>query len=86
VPSVLEAGLGWSMLSTRRERPRMSERRMNSCFMLILGDFREVVGVSTAYLADVGTDLAHGCQELDGCHPFVVAKSGFSCVVMQVLD
>lgn len=31
VPSVDEAGLGWSIESTRRERPRMSERRMNSC-------------------------------------------------------
>jgi hypothetical protein len=30
VPSVDEGGLGWSMESTRRERPRMSERRMNS--------------------------------------------------------
>ena len=30
VPSVLAGGLGWSMLSTRRERPRTSERRMNS--------------------------------------------------------
>jgi hypothetical protein len=30
VPSVREGGLGWSMESTRRERPTMSERRMNS--------------------------------------------------------
>jgi hypothetical protein len=29
-PSVLEEGLGWSIASTRRERPRMSERRINS--------------------------------------------------------
>lgn len=28
---MLEGGLGWSIASTRRERPRMSERRMNSC-------------------------------------------------------
>jgi hypothetical protein len=31
LPSVLAGGLGWSIASTRRERPRMSERRMNSC-------------------------------------------------------
>lgn len=31
VPSVEPGGLGWSMLSTRRERPRTSLRRMNSC-------------------------------------------------------
>jgi hypothetical protein len=30
VPSVLFVGLGWSIESTRRERPRMSERRINS--------------------------------------------------------
>jgi hypothetical protein len=30
VPSVEEGGLGWSIESTRRERPTMSERRMNS--------------------------------------------------------
>jgi hypothetical protein len=30
VPSVEEAGFGWSMESTRRERPRVSERRINS--------------------------------------------------------
>jgi hypothetical protein len=30
VPSVEAGGLGWSMESTRRERPTMSERRMNS--------------------------------------------------------
>jgi hypothetical protein len=41
VPSVLEAGLGWSMLSTRRERPRMSERRMNSWDLLIFGRYTE---------------------------------------------
>jgi len=29
-PSVEEGGLGWSIASTRRERPRISERRMNS--------------------------------------------------------
>lgn len=29
-PSVELGGLGWSIASTRRERPRMSERRMNS--------------------------------------------------------
>jgi hypothetical protein len=29
-PSVDAGGLGWSIASTRRERPRMSERRMNS--------------------------------------------------------
>lgn len=31
-PSVDEGGLGWLMLSTRRERPRTSERRINSWF------------------------------------------------------
>jgi hypothetical protein len=31
VPSVDEGGLGWSIESTRRERPTMSESRMNSC-------------------------------------------------------
>lgn len=30
-PSVPSGGLGWLMLSTRSERPRTSERRMNSC-------------------------------------------------------
>jgi len=30
VPSVVFGGLGWSIASTRRERPRMSERRKNS--------------------------------------------------------
>ena len=29
-PSVDAGGLGWLMLSTRRERPRTSESRMNS--------------------------------------------------------
>jgi hypothetical protein len=31
-PEVLWGGLGWSRESTSRERPRMSERRMNSWF------------------------------------------------------
>lgn len=35
VPSVEEAGLGWSIESTRRERPTMSERRMNSYNVLV---------------------------------------------------
>ena len=30
VPSVVCGGLGWEIESIRRERPRMSERRMNS--------------------------------------------------------
>lgn len=32
VPSVEEGGFGWSIESTRRERPTMSERRMYSWF------------------------------------------------------
>jgi hypothetical protein len=36
VPSVLFVGLGWSIESTRRERPRMSERRMNSYLTSVL--------------------------------------------------
>lgn len=35
VPSVEEGGFGWSMESTRRERPTMSERRMNSYNKLV---------------------------------------------------
>jgi hypothetical protein len=30
LPSVELGGLGWSIASTRRDRPRISERRMNS--------------------------------------------------------
>jgi hypothetical protein len=39
VPSVVFGGLGWSMASTRRERPRMSERRINSYRVVICGFF-----------------------------------------------
>lgn len=37
VPSVECAGLGWSIESTSSERPTMSERRMNSYAVLVLG-------------------------------------------------
>jgi len=34
------------------------------------------------YLSNIGAYLADRRQELDCCHPFMVAKSGLSCIVV----
>ena len=44
------------------------------------------IGEQDEFLADVATDLANLCQELDGCHPFVCAESSFASKVVNVRD
>lgn len=69
VPSVLLGGLGWSMLSTSRERPRMSERRMNSWQVLL------IMPVSIARSA-VSCKLVLNCLPAEHLYKYVPSSSG----------
>jgi len=76
VPSVEEGGLGWSIESTRRLRPRMSLRRMNSCVALLAGlASHRIESVTSSYLPHICTRLPYLRKELYACHPLVEAKA-----------
>ena len=44
------------------------------------------IGEQDEFLADVATDLADFCQELDSCHPLVCAETGLASKVVDVGD
>jgi hypothetical protein len=89
VPSVEAGGLGWSMLSTRRERPTTSERRINSYIVNAVncGPSCLIINmVEGAYLSHIRTHLPRFRQEIYPRHPFISRKSRFPREVMDVRD
>lgn len=86
-------GLGWSMESTSRERPRMSDKRMNSflwwlddCFMLISFCFQMAEGGGKwgTYMSHIRARLADCGQEIQRCHPLFRTKSCLSRKIMKM--
>lgn len=71
------------------ERPRISERRMYSwCnFGELVGDCGGYRGEGDGmYLSNIRTNLAYFRKESQTGHPFIGAKTGFSCEVVKVCD
>jgi len=90
VPSVLEGGLGWSIESTRRERPTMSERRMNSwglvCqYRVFASNVRHESshGMET-HLSHICTYLANLGEKLYAGHPLIKAQSCLAGKVVKM--
>lgn len=46
----------------------------------------ELVGEGDIYLSNIRTNLAYFREESQPGHPFVRAKTGFSCEVVEVCD
>ena len=86
VPSVPPFGFGWSMESTSKERPRMSERRMNSWRQCQRAQLTPVSVMVLSHLSDIRTNLSYFGQKEQGLHPFVCAEPGFSGEIVQVYD
>lgn len=100
VPSVEWGGLGWLIESIRRERPRMSERRMNSCSSTKMTDWFRVWLACVSHvkisiylsmhmitnLSNIRTYLPHLRQELNSLHPFLRTKSRLARKVMHMRD
>lgn len=90
MPSVELAGLGWSIESTRRDRPRTSERRMNSYKISGLVEkycFEKGIGETIkTHLPNVTTNLTRLSQEFYASHPFIEAQSCFTRKVMEMSD
>lgn len=85
VPSVERGGLGWEIESTRMERPRMSERRMNS-WVGLASTLPMRKGEGETYLSHVGAYLAHLGQEEQALHPLVGGEARLARKVVQVRD
>lgn len=90
MPSVELAGLGWSIESTRRDRPRTSERRMNSYnFSGSVEKYCLEEGISETsktHLPNVTTNLTCLSQEFYASHPFIEAQSRFTSKIMEMSD
>jgi hypothetical protein len=89
-PSVDEGGLGWLIASTRRERPRISERSMNSCQSQLANNVRSFQHLkkcyNATYVSHITRDLPNLDQEVQSCHPFRSTQSCFSRKVVQMCN
>lgn len=87
-------GFGWFILSIRRDKPRISERRMNSCRRAgqvsncyldgaMLGAIQKDIAT---HLPDVTANLPGLGQEQQRRHPLVGTEAGLAREVVQVSD
>lgn len=56
----------------------------SSSFKILQIEGGMVGSCRSAYLSNIGTDLAYFCQELDACHPLIETQSRFSRKVVQM--